>query len=81
VLKMAIAGVIWYSGMLITKSGFDVALPAQPEEVLTRMHVYLVVVPCIIFATGLFLLLRYKLTRKTMADVRKQLEERRGKLD
>lgn len=81
VLKLAIAVVIGYSGVLITKSGFDVALPAQPEAVLTRMHVYLVVVPCIIFSTGFFLLMRYKLTRETMADVRAQLEAKRGKLD
>lgn len=80
VLKLSIAVVIAYSGFLITGSGFDVALPAQPEEVLTRMHIYLVVVPCVIFATGFFLLLRYNLTRKTMADVREQLEARRGAL-
>ena len=80
VLKLALAVVIGYSGVLITESGFDVALPAQPEAVLTRMHIYLVVVPCIIFSTGFFLFMRYKLTRETMADVRQQLEERRGKL-
>lgn len=80
--KFSIAAVVMISGVVINWSGFDIeqfnANGSVPKDILDRMHYMYVFVPVSLSLVGLFLSTRYKLTRKKMAEIRAQLEERRG---
>ncbi|MBT64839.1 MAG: hypothetical protein CML13_16700 [Puniceicoccaceae bacterium] len=72
VLSMGISGVV------LKISGFDAKLEHQPQPVIdTMFHIYLFV-PSIIWTIALLSVWFYPLTRERCADIRKELEERRG---
>lgn len=68
------------SGLILAWTGFDVVVygETQPPEVLQRMLSWYVFLPMILWSVGLLLLFRYKLNRQAMANIRQQLESKRG---
>ena len=66
---------------LLELTGFDAALEgAQPEAVLHNMRVGYVVVPVVALLAALVLLKMFPITPGKAAEVREQLEARRGKV-
>ncbi|WP_269522236.1 MFS transporter [Coraliomargarita parva] len=66
------------SGFVLKISGFDSKLEHQPQAVIDQMfHIYLFL-PAIIWAIALLSVWFYPLTRQRCADIRKDLEDRRG---
>jgi GPH family glycoside/pentoside/hexuronide:cation symporter len=67
-------------GLVLQSTGFDAKLPAQAPEVLQRMVWIFIAMPVVLLSVMLLFLWRYPLNRPRMAEIRRTLEERRGKL-
>jgi GPH family glycoside/pentoside/hexuronide:cation symporter len=81
VMKVGIAIGFLMAGEILARIGFDAKLGAhQQEHALTMIRVLLAVIPICGFVLALAALSRFPLTAQTMADIRRQLEERRGKV-
>ncbi len=79
VSKLEISLTVLVVGVLVDLSGFDPALPTQPASVMRTM-LWMAIVPTAFFTfCGLVLAMRFRMTEETMGDIRRQLEERRGK--
>lgn len=77
VQKLEISLTVLVVGYLVKASGFDPSLKAQPDWVITRM-LWLALTPNIVFTfITLIVATRFKMTEETMAEVRRQLDERR----
>lgn len=79
-IKMAHTLAMGMGGLMLQISGFNVALSRQPPEVLARMKGMFLFIPVGIWMISLLLILFYPLTRQKLADIRVELEDRRGKL-
>lgn len=80
-LKMAFTLSAGISGFIIDFTGFDVDLGSdQPENVLTRMLLFFVLIPLSFWGVAAYLIWRYPLNRATMHTIREELEARRGKM-
>ena len=81
ILKFAFCIGFLISGPLLELTGFDAALEAaQPESVLRNMRVGYVAVPVVALVAALVLLKVFPITPAKAAEIRAQLEERRGKV-
>ncbi len=79
-IKAAMTCAMGLGGVTLQLTGFDVGLDHQTPEVLARMKWTYILLPVAIWCTGLCFILLYPLNRKGMAEIRRQLEARRGKL-
>jgi GPH family glycoside/pentoside/hexuronide:cation symporter len=68
------------SGFAAKLSGIDTMLGEQPEAVVRRLVLLYMVIPLAIWTIPLFFIWRYPLNRRRMAEVRTELEARRGAL-
>lgn len=68
------------SGVLLQITGFDVKLANQPEGVLLHMKWLYVLLPIFVWGVAIYFAWSYPLSRVKMAQLRKQLEDRRGKV-
>ena len=68
------------TGIVLTSTGFDEKLAIQSDETLFNIRLYLAAIPIAGLTLAAFALSRYGLSRANVADIRKQLEERRGKV-
>ena len=76
---MTLAGLL--TGVLLTVSGFDVALGAgQADKTLTLLRVFDVGVPIVTSAIALWIISTYGITEKKAHEIRAELENRRGKV-
>jgi GPH family glycoside/pentoside/hexuronide:cation symporter len=81
ILKFAFCIGFLISGPLLELTGFDAALEgAQPEAVLRNMRIGYIVVPVVSLVLALFLLRIFPITPEKAAEIREQLEARRGKV-
>jgi GPH family glycoside/pentoside/hexuronide:cation symporter len=81
VLKLAFCVGFLVSGPLLELTGFDAALDgAQPEAVLRNMRIGYIALPVSALVIGLFLLRVFPITPARAAEIRAQLEERRGQI-
>ncbi len=77
-IKASLTASVGIGGYVLHSSGFDSALSHQPHEVLMRMmHLYLVL-PILIWSVALVAAWYYPLNRQRSADIRAELEARRG---
>jgi glycoside/pentoside/hexuronide:cation symporter, GPH family len=77
--KLAWTLVMLSGGYLLSSTGFDRNLKsAQPAQVMELMRHLYVWIPMLFLGASALAISRYGLTRSTMADVRRQLEARRG---
>lgn len=65
-------------GFVLQLSGFSAKLPAQTPDVLFRMKWLYIALPFLLWGCTLFFIFRYPLTRERLAQIRAQLEARRG---
>ena len=79
-IKMAHTLAMGMGGLMLHISGFNVELPQQPPEVLSRMKGLFLAIPVSIWMVSLLLIFFYPLSRQKLADIRTELENRRGKL-
>ena len=80
-MKVGLALGIFFSGLVLTSTGFDSELGAnQASEALTLIRVWFFVVPIAGLALAFFALMKFGLSREAMVEIRATLEERRGKV-
>ena len=81
VLKFSFCVGFLISGPLLEFTGFDAALDgAQPESVYRNMRIGYIVIPVTALVLALFLLKFFPITPAKAAEIREQLEARRGKV-
>jgi len=78
IVKFGLALGALASGNILAATGFDAALPAQTAETVRLIRVLLASVPLAGIALAFVLLARFPLTQARMAEIRAQLEARRG---
>ena len=81
ILKFAFCIGFLLSGPLLELTGFDSALEAaQPESVLRNMRIGYIVIPVVALVLALILLKMFPITPTKAAEIRAQLEARRGQV-
>jgi glycoside/pentoside/hexuronide:cation symporter, GPH family len=79
IMKVGLALGIFFSGIVLSTTGFDAALGAnQDPEALTRIRVLFAAIPIVGLSLALFALSRFGLTPERMGEIRVELEARRG---
>jgi GPH family glycoside/pentoside/hexuronide:cation symporter len=76
-IKASLTASVGLGGLVLTWSGFDVAAPAQPSEVIANMRNLFIGLPLTFWALALVLTFFYPLTRARMTTIRLELERRR----
>lgn len=77
--KLGLTGALVLSGLIFDLCGFDVALgAAQAPGTFLALRSLFAFVPASAMALGLVLLFFYPLTEKRLAEIREQMEARRG---
>ncbi len=80
VVKLGMALALAAGGFLLNATGFDVELNGnQTEQTIFMMRFFDVVVPMITTALAIWAVAAFPITEEMAHDVRRQLEERRGK--
>jgi len=81
VLKLSFMVGFLISGPLLEVTGFDAELGSvQGPHVYTYMRIGFLVIPVVSLGIALYLLNKFPITAKKAAEIRVQLEERRGKV-
>ena len=81
ILKFSFCLGFLISGPLLELTGFDAALDgAQPEAVYQKMRIGYIVIPVVALLAALVLLKFFPITAKKAAEIREQLEARRGQV-
>ena len=81
ILKFSFCVGFLISGPLLELTGFDAALEgSQPEAVYHNMRVGYIAVPVVALVVALFLLKFFPITPEKAAEIREQLEAKRGKV-
>jgi len=79
IMKVGMAAGIFFSGVILQATGFDSALGAnQSGNAIFNIRFYLAVIPIIGLVIAFVALLRFGLTPERMAEIRSELEARRG---
>jgi GPH family glycoside/pentoside/hexuronide:cation symporter len=80
IMKTSIALSMLLSGVVLNATGFDANKVQQSVETITSIRLLLAGIPFFGTAVALLMVFLYPLTRERMAEVRTQLEARRGKM-
>jgi GPH family glycoside/pentoside/hexuronide:cation symporter len=81
IMKLGVALGSWASGEILDKVGFNQALGGdQTPHTIFMIRILLASIPVIGLLVALAFLIRFPLTQKKMAEIRQQLESRRGKV-
>jgi GPH family glycoside/pentoside/hexuronide:cation symporter len=78
ILKVGMAAGIGLSGVILGATGFDSELAEQSAETIFNIRFYLAAIPIVGLIVALVALYRFKLTPDRMAEIRAELEARRG---
>jgi GPH family glycoside/pentoside/hexuronide:cation symporter len=79
-VKLGLAAASLLSGYLLNATGFNVALGAkQTVHALLYMRLFDIGIPIITSIIAIFIIMTFDISEDKAYDVRKQLEERRGK--
>ncbi len=79
IMKVGLALGIFLSGVILTWTGFDASLGAdQNPQALVNIRLSFALIPIAGLILAFVALLKFPLTREKMADIRTQLEARRG---
>jgi GPH family glycoside/pentoside/hexuronide:cation symporter len=80
-IKAAVTGAIGITGVIVQYiAGIDPHLSVQPPEAINRLFAAYLIIPAAILIVPLYFVWKYPLSRSHMADIRAQLEARRGKV-
>jgi GPH family glycoside/pentoside/hexuronide:cation symporter len=81
IMKVGLALGIGASGLVLAFTGFKAELGgAQAPEALTNIRLFLAAIPIAGLLVAMAALARFGLTPEKMADIRRQLEARRGQV-
>ena len=81
VLKLSFCAGFLISGPLLEWTGFDATLDdAQPEKVYTYMRLGYIIIPVVSLALAFLLLKLFPISPSKAAEIREQLEAKRGKV-
>lgn len=78
-IGMALAQLLF--GVLLDASGFDEELASQSDRTLTLIRLFDVGIPIIATLLAIWIISEYKITEQQSHQIRKELEQRRGKLN
>ncbi len=78
ILKVGMAAGIGLSGMILSATGFDSELQIQSAQTIFNIRFYLAAIPIVGLVISLIALWRFELTPARMAEIRAELEARRG---
>lgn len=79
IMKLGVALGSWASGEVLAKTGFNSTLGGnQTEHAIFMIRFLLASIPVIGLVVALYFLIRFPLTQDKMAQIRQQLEARRG---
>lgn len=79
VYKATLALVAVMSGMILNWAGVrEGEVTALSMDIINKLRIMYVVVPVTAFGLGIWVMIKYPLTKKRMLDIQRQLEERRG---
>jgi GPH family glycoside/pentoside/hexuronide:cation symporter len=80
-VKLGLSAALAMSGYVLNATGFDVELgPDQSMRTLTLMRLADIGVPVVTSAIALWAVARFPITEAVANNVRRKLEERRGKV-
>lgn len=80
VVKLGQAVAIAGGGLILNATGFDVALDGnQSEQTLITMRLFDAFVPCVASGVAIWAVASYSITEEKAFEIRKQLEQLRGK--
>jgi GPH family glycoside/pentoside/hexuronide:cation symporter len=80
-VKLGLSAALAMSGYVLNATGFDVALGSdQAARTITLMRVADIGIPVATSAVALWAVARYPITETVANEVRRRLEERRGKV-
>ena len=80
-IKAAVTGSAGITGVIVQYiAGINPNLAIQSDAVVNRLFIAYLVIPAVILALPLLFILKYPLNRQRMAEIRAELEARRGKL-
>jgi GPH family glycoside/pentoside/hexuronide:cation symporter len=79
-IKASLTCGVGVGAAVIQLSGFRSSLPVQPPEVLHRMMTLYLLLPALIYGLAILIACLYPLNRKSMGEIRAELESRRGKI-
>ncbi len=81
IMKVGMAVGMGVSGVVLETTGFNAALEgAQSEHAITMIRIYLAAIPVTGLIIAFVAIARLGLTPEKMAEIRDQLESRRGKI-
>jgi GPH family glycoside/pentoside/hexuronide:cation symporter len=81
VVKLGMAAALAIGGVMLNATGFDVALGGdQSEQTLLCMRLFDIIVPMAFSGIAIWLIASYPITEQVAAEVRRELEQRRGAL-
>ncbi len=80
IMKASSAVTMFLSGVVLNATGFDAQKAAQSVETITNIRLAFAAIPAIGLTIALITVFLYPLTRERMAEIRVQLEARRGKV-
>ena len=80
IMKVGMALGIGGSGVVLEATGFNAGLGVQSEHTLTLIRIFLAAIPVTGLLLSLMALSFLRLTPGKMADIRRQLEDRRGQV-
>lgn len=81
IMKLGVALGSWASGEILDRTGFKSTLGGnQTEHAIFMIRILLAAIPVIGLVVALVLLARFPLTQAKMAEIRRQLEARRGQV-
>jgi GPH family glycoside/pentoside/hexuronide:cation symporter len=80
IMKASSALTMFLSGIVLNATGFDAQKAKQSAETITNIRLNFALIPAAGLAIALFAVFLYPLTRERMAEIRQQLEARRGKV-
>ena len=80
IMKASSALTMFLSGVVLNATGFDAQKAQQSAETIKSIRLNFALIPAVGLTIALLAVLLYPLTRERMAEIRQQLEARRGKV-
>jgi GPH family glycoside/pentoside/hexuronide:cation symporter len=77
-MKTGVAAVLFFSGFIVSWTGFDRDLTTQTPETILRLRLTFAICPVILLSVAVFLISFYPINKKKLEDIQRQLLEKKG---
>jgi Na+/melibiose symporter-like transporter len=75
---MGISVGIAFSNFALGAAGYNADLPAQPENVLLTLRLFISIVPAVVLLLSFLVMQRYPISRERHAEIRAQIAARKS---